>query len=165
MRTRHITLLTLAAVLASGPLRAGEAIDPGTARFQAERGNVIAQFNLGLAYAQGRGIAADPIEAFVWLSFATENGTGGRELDNLIGNLTPEQFEEGKHQLEARRPLVAMTRNPPRPAPSTLASATGFPGDPGAPGGVQPAETDSGMIWNPVALVGDAPPNPLDAAQ
>ncbi len=96
MITRHLTWLALAAALAATPLQAGEAtIDPGTARFQAERGNVIAQFNLGIAYAEGRGIAADPIEAFVWLSFATENGTGGRQLDNLIGNLTSEQYEEG----------------------------------------------------------------------
>ena len=30
--------------------------------------------------------------------------------------LTPEQYEAGKRQLEARRPFVASTRNPPRPA-------------------------------------------------
>jgi TPR repeat protein len=116
MNPRHLTLLALASLLAAAPLLAGDAVDPGTIRFQAERGNGIAQFNLGIAYAQGRGMTADPIEAFVWLSFATENGTGGRDLDNLIGSLTPEQYEAGKRQLEARRPFVASTRNPPRPA-------------------------------------------------
>ena len=37
-------------------------------RAKAVKGNGIAQYNLGLAYAQGRGLAADPVEAFVWLS-------------------------------------------------------------------------------------------------
>ena len=39
-------------------------------RAKAEKGNGIAQYNLGLAYLEGRGTAADPIEAFVWLSVA-----------------------------------------------------------------------------------------------
>jgi len=50
-------------------------------RAKAEKGNAIAQYNLGLAYAQGRGIAADPVEAYVWLSLARENGARGRALD------------------------------------------------------------------------------------
>ena len=47
-------------------------------RSKAEKGNGLAQYNLGLAYAEGHGVAADKIEAFVWLSLARENGTRGR---------------------------------------------------------------------------------------
>jgi hypothetical protein len=50
-------------------------------RQKAESGNAIAQYNLGLAYAQGRGIPVNLPEAFVWLNLAADSGAKGRELE------------------------------------------------------------------------------------
>ena len=74
---------------------------------KAEKGNGIAQFNLGLAYAQGRLTAADPVEAFVWLSLARENGTRDRTLDNLVAALDKATLETAKQRLAERRATLA----------------------------------------------------------
>src|SRR3954467_3405722 len=63
---------------------------------KAERGNAIAQYNLGLAYMDGRQSDADLIEAFVWLTLAADTGSTGKALEALVGNLTPDQLAEGK---------------------------------------------------------------------
>jgi TPR repeat protein len=47
---------------------------------KAENGNAIAQYNLGLAYATGSGVAIDKVEAFVWLTLASEQGSTGKDL-------------------------------------------------------------------------------------
>lgn len=43
-------------------------------RHKAEQGNVDAQYALGLAYAEGRGIEPDNVQAYMWLSLAVEQG-------------------------------------------------------------------------------------------
>ncbi|KPK56305.1 MAG: hypothetical protein AMS22_01740 [Thiotrichales bacterium SG8_50] len=43
-------------------------------RAEAEHGNVDAQYALGLAYAEGRGIDADNVQAYMWLSLAVAQG-------------------------------------------------------------------------------------------
>lgn len=49
-------------------------MDPSDARQAAERGVVSAQIQLGLALLDGRDVAADPAEAFYWLSAAAARG-------------------------------------------------------------------------------------------
>ncbi|MEO6874220.1 MAG: hypothetical protein ABI222_05310, partial [Opitutaceae bacterium] len=43
-------------------------------RFMAEQGNVAAQSNLGLRYAQGEDVARDEVEALVWFTLAARAG-------------------------------------------------------------------------------------------
>lgn len=120
MRLRTRTLLLLPLLCASTRASAAEAsVGPGTAalraaateaalRSRADQGDPAAQYQLGVALAQGRGGLADPIEAFVWLTLAAEAGRGGPVLDGLFARLTGEQLTEARRRLETRR-----TRRPP----------------------------------------------------
>jgi TPR repeat protein len=40
----------------------------------AEQGHTIAQFNLGLCFMYGQGVAKDPVEAVKWYRMAAEQG-------------------------------------------------------------------------------------------
>ena len=62
---------------------------------KAENGNVIAQYNLGLAYETGDGVDQDLPEAYVWLSLAREQGSTGKELDVLVTRMSPSAIAEG----------------------------------------------------------------------
>jgi LysM repeat protein len=119
----------LVALLAC-PLRAAD-LPPELAavRAKAEAGNAVAQYNLGLAYMQGRDIPADLPEAFVWLSLATENGSTGRALDTLVARLTPEQLETGRARLAARRNGKAAPANATAARPATATPPAAAPGE------------------------------------
>jgi hypothetical protein len=78
-------------------------------RSKAERGNALAQYNLGLVYAQGRLAPADPAEAFAWLSLASESGATGKALDSLLGNITDQQLAEGRRRLGLYRTALSTT--------------------------------------------------------
>jgi len=69
MKTYRLFVALLFVSLAS-VVSAQESNELASLRTKAEKGNGIAQYNLGLAYAEGRGVAADPQEDFVWLSLA-----------------------------------------------------------------------------------------------
>ncbi|HRG56864.1 MAG TPA: SEL1-like repeat protein, partial [Lacunisphaera sp.] len=81
-------------------------------RAKAEKGNAIAQYNLGLAYAQGRGIAADPVEAYVWLSLARENGARGRALDGIVAALDKPTLELAQQRTIDRKAALGSGRAP-----------------------------------------------------
>ena len=89
---RFVRVLALAA-LCLAPLAAQESAEVASLRAKAQRGNAIAQYNLGLAYAKGRGIAQNNIEAFVWLSLAIENGARGKDLEALVGSFDSATLE------------------------------------------------------------------------
>jgi chromosome segregation ATPase len=91
-------------------------------RAKAVKGNGIAQYNLGLAYAEGHGVATDPIEAFVWLSLARENGARGRALDNIVGSLDKAAYATAQKRLAERK---AELGHRPSTVTSTPAPATG----------------------------------------
>ena len=57
--------LVLAFLGLASILRAADSDVTGL-RGQAENGNAIAQYNLGLMYAEGRAVPRDPLEAYVW---------------------------------------------------------------------------------------------------
>jgi len=98
--------MLLGALVLLGPLTKGAADLPPeftALRAKAESGNAVAQYNIGLAYLQGRDIPTDLAEAYVWLSLATENGSTGKALETLLGQMTPTQVTEGKRRLMLRR--------------------------------------------------------------
>ncbi|MBC7367662.1 MAG: SEL1-like repeat protein, partial [Undibacterium sp.] len=106
-----LRLLAAALALPLASLRAADTTLPpalASLRQKAESGNAIAQYNLGLAYAQGRDTPADLSEAFVWLSLAADSGSTGRALDSLLRDLSPAQLSEGLRRLSTR---------PRKPAP------------------------------------------------
>ncbi len=117
-RTALLLLLSIGFVR----LSAAEADDVASLRAKAEHGNALAQYNLGLAYTQGRLTAADPAEAFAWLSLASENGATGKALDSLLGNISDEQLAEGRRRLNTYRTAVSskattLTTHTPKLAP------------------------------------------------
>jgi hypothetical protein len=85
---------------------AAESDEITSLRIKAEHGNALAQYNLGLAYAQGRQVTADPAEAFAWLSLASESGATGKALDSLLGNITDAQLADGRHRFAIYRAAV-----------------------------------------------------------
>lgn len=108
----------LSILLAVNPL-AAQSPEIESLREKAEKGNSIAQYNLGLAYQAGRDVTADWPEAYVWLSLASENGTTGKALQNLIAVMSPAQLAEGQRRLAALRG--------PTPLPSTGSAPTSTP--------------------------------------
>ncbi|MFY9924908.1 MAG: hypothetical protein WAK51_10540, partial [Opitutaceae bacterium] len=98
-------------------------------RNKAENGNAIAQYNLGLAYATGRGVQVDQAEAFVWLTLAAEQGSTGKDLDNLLSGMSPEMLTEAKRRLAAERTVIGMPAPaaPAGPGPTPVAAAAPAP--------------------------------------
>jgi len=94
-----LSLSLVGAVFASDPLSPElEAL-----KAKAENGNAIAQYNLGLAYATGNGVALDQAEAYVWLTLASEQGSTGKDIGLLVSGMSREILEEGKRRLAAER--------------------------------------------------------------
>src|SRR3954468_22516920 len=101
------------------PAVAQESSDVASLRAKAVKGNGIAQYNLGLAYAEGRGIAADQVEAFVWLSLARENGARGRALDTVVGSLDKTTRDLAQQRLVERKAALGVRATPAQaPAPA-----------------------------------------------
>src|ERR1035441_4378966 len=78
-------------------------------RAKAENGNAIAQYNLGLAYADGRGVPADLAEAYVWLTLASDQGSTGKYIGVLASRMSAGELarsEEHTSELQSLRHLV-----------------------------------------------------------
>ncbi len=62
----------------------------------AERGEALAQFNLGQRYELGMGVKPDLIEAFKWLRLAANNGIGDASemIERLERKMTKAQVAE-----------------------------------------------------------------------
>lgn len=84
-------------------------------RKAAEHGDTRGQYKLGLLYASGRGVAADAVEAAVWLSLAA--ATGSSEALEPLGaiklTLTPEQKIQVGSLLRERAGLLKKKIIPP----------------------------------------------------
>jgi len=97
---------------------------------KAQTGNAIAQYNLGLAYADPADPIADPTEAFVWLTLAAEKGSNQQALHRLTDRLSPAQLAEGQKKLEARRSAIAqassLAASPIVPAPASPSDRSPF---------------------------------------
>jgi hypothetical protein len=107
-RAALLLLLTIGFVR----LSAAEPDELASLRAKAERGNALAQYNLGLAYSQGRLTSPDLAEAFAWLTLASENGATGKALDSLLGNISDEQLAEGRRRLRTYRTAVSAKATP-----------------------------------------------------
>ncbi len=81
-----------------------EAAAAGLYRSAAEQGYPPAQNNFGVMLADGRGgLAKDPVQAFVWLSLAVENGSTPAARDFVAKALTPDQLAAATRLLAERR--------------------------------------------------------------
>lgn len=104
-------------------------IDLTSLRAKADGGDANAQYQLGLAYAQGLQTPKDPVEAFAWLTLAAESGAGGRALQVLLETLPQAQVANGRRRLEALRAAnpvlrpVSATPLVPAPTPSPIIAA------------------------------------------
>ena len=150
MKTSRLFLAFLFAFTLGLSAHAQESSEITSLRAKAERGNGIAQYNLGLAYAEGRGIAADPLEAFVWLSLARENGARGRALDSLGASFDRATLAVAQERLAARKagssslvkaPAAPAARTETRPAAESAPAGPIAPRAPAAPPGSPGATT------------------------
>jgi chromosome segregation ATPase len=99
-------LAVLTATAATSPA------DLASLREKAEQGNAIAQYNLGLVYADVRDPAHDYAEAYVWLHLAAQSGATNRALGTIVELMTPAERAEGERRLQAR-----VGHTPAAPAP------------------------------------------------
>jgi uncharacterized protein len=77
----------------------------GVVRDAAERGEVDAQFTLGLIYAEGRGVEIDLALAHYWLSLAVAQGDRDAEqLRNVVGS----QMSDAEYELSKRLRAVGL---------------------------------------------------------
>jgi len=70
----------------------------GVVRDAAERGEVDAQYAMGLIYAEGRGVPIDLAQAHYWLSLAVAQGDRDADmLRNIVGSqMTEEEYQASK---------------------------------------------------------------------
>ena len=78
-----LILISFIVVLQSCKTKAEKAASK--ALISAEQGAAIAQFRLGKMYAAGEGVAEDKIYAYMWGSFAVEQGLGDTANEFING--------------------------------------------------------------------------------
>jgi TPR repeat protein len=73
----------------------------------ATAGYMPAQHNLGMLFQEGRGVPKNLAEAYYWLSVAAANGSNNSEavIQQLIGQMTPQELAYSKQCFEARRKI------------------------------------------------------------
>jgi len=99
---RRRLLLSLAFVLSAALASAAEPADIASLRAKAEKGNAIAQYNLGLAYADGReDLGADLAQAYVWLSLSGDSGSSRKALSAVLARMSDDQLAAAKRLLES----------------------------------------------------------------
>lgn len=121
---------------------------------KAEKGNAIAQYNLGLAYAEGRGVPVDNLEAYVWLSLAIENGARGRALDTVVSRLSPAELDEAKTRLAQHRVALGMApaaAAAPAETPAAPAETPAAPADAAADQELAQARADKQQLSTELA--------------
>lgn len=119
----------------------GSAADPATAadlyRAAALQNFAPAQNNLGLLLAEGRGVPADLIEAYAWLSIATENGAKPTGRDAVAQQFTAAQLARANVAVAKLR--ASFARMQAAASPSTLVAKTPEPSP------VVPPLSDAGL--------------------
>jgi TPR repeat protein len=120
LRRRVFSLPLIGSLLAIS-LVAADSSEITSLRAKAERGNAIAQYNLGLAYATGRETTRDLAEAYVWLTLAEENGTTGKAVRTLLADMSSAELAEGQRRLELRR---SQSQRPGRTVTTTASAVT-----------------------------------------
>ena len=103
--------LTDLVLLRNDPVVAGEFLQA------AIRGDVDAQYGIGLIFAEGRGLEQDEVKAYYWLTRAIEQGDEDADLlrCNVAINMTDEQFARARLLLKQRDIIPeSATRDPRR---------------------------------------------------
>ncbi len=104
----RLSFLFLMAVFSTTPLLAALPENVVTdLRAKAEAGDSIAQYNLGIAYADPAEPFSNASEAYAWLTLAAERGSSQSALTALLAKLSPDQLAEGKRRLESKRTQLA----------------------------------------------------------
>lgn len=81
----------------------------GVVREAALRGEVDAQYAMGLIYAEGRGVEIDLAQAHYWLSLAIDQGDKDADLlRNIIGSQMTEHEYEAAKRLRAGAALTIL---------------------------------------------------------
>ncbi len=119
-------LLLLTVTLANAATSSAEL---AALREKAENGNPIAQYNLGLVYADVREPAHSYPEAYSWLSIAADNGATGRALASVVELMTPAERAAGDNLLASRRAAIAASPAPSANAPAAAPIITAAPLD------------------------------------
>ena len=122
MRVHHARVITVAAVLAgigtlfpithlhaqtSGEVRAQEL------RVRAEQGDAVAEYTLGLMYADGDGVEKNDVEALTLFTRAVEHAFGeeydvySEQRDSLAARMTGEQVAEARRRASEWEPTPA----------------------------------------------------------
>ncbi len=166
-----LTRLVLALLLLGThvSLLAAEPAEVSALRAKAEKGNALAQYNLGLAYAQGQLVPADLPEAFVWLSLASENGATGKALDSVLGNISDAQLTEGRRRLGefravlAARAATSIANHPVRRPQNRGFSLTASKASPATAQGINPV-SEAPVTKAPEAIVATEPTRPDEPA-
>lgn len=78
-------------------------------RKAAEQNVALAQYDLGLAYANGKGVAKDEVEGYKWFWLAAEQGDEPAKKNVAVAQsrLTPEQIAEGQRLARNFKPQEA----------------------------------------------------------
>ena len=65
---------------------------------KAEQGDAKAQYNLGVAYANGEGVPKDEVNAYAWHNVSSANGDedASVERDRIAESMTPAQIAEAQ---------------------------------------------------------------------
>lgn len=76
------------------------------------RGDIDAQFGMGLIYAEGRGVDIDTVESYAWLELAVRQGDeDARDLQSVVAmELSDEELVNAKSRVVALELLVSQTR-------------------------------------------------------
>ncbi len=134
MKPARLACLGIALVLFSCRAVAGEPPADLTAlRAKAERGDPRAQYNLGRALTRSAATPAESLDAFVWLTLASENGATDQALVTVLDTLNPAQAAEVRRRVDAARaanPALRSAATPiiTAPAPGRAPLIT-MPGD------------------------------------
>lgn len=74
----------------------------------AERGDVDAQYGIGLVYADGRGLPQDDVRAMFWLTRAHEQGDRDADIlrRSIATRMTSDQFDQVALLLKSKKTLV-----------------------------------------------------------
>ena len=81
-------------------------------RVLAEQGDAIAQYNLGLMYANGRGVPRDYVQAHLWANLAAAQGNelARKARDIVAKKMTPAQIAEAQRLAREWQPQVILAR-------------------------------------------------------
>ena len=74
----------------------------------AKQGNALGQFYLGCAYADGKGVPKDAMEAYKWCNLSAASGTEGAATrrSDLEAKMTPDQIAEAQKRTKELRALI-----------------------------------------------------------